>query len=166
MVSIVRVKSTAPRYALVIAAAFALFAPAIITAQQPGAQKASLDYDFFKTRVEPIYLKKRSPAHARCIACHVKTKHPRGFSLEPLLPGKDFWTEEQSRLNFQMISKLVIPGNPAVSMFPMHPLAPEAGGDAEHPHSGGRQFESQSDPDYQTIVEWINGKKGDGSATP
>ena len=88
------------------------------------------------------------------------------MSLEPLSPGSDSWTEEQSRRNFQTVLKLVVPGNVNTSMFPMHPLAPEAGGDALHPHSGGRQFESQNDPDYQTIVEWINGKKAGSSSVP
>jgi YVTN family beta-propeller protein len=35
----------------------------------------------------------------------------------------------------------------------LHPLAPEAGGDAFH--SGGRQFESQNDPDWLTIADWV-----------
>lgn len=164
MISRVCLKRIAVRFVLTLAAAVVLYAPASFTAPQSVAQKVSLDYEFFKTRVEPIYLKKRSPDHARCIACHVKTKHPRGFSLEPLSPGNDFWTEEQSRLNFQMISKLVVPGRLDVSMFPMHPLAPEAGGDAVHPHSGGRQFESQDDPDFKTIAEWISGKKAEISS--
>ena len=29
----------------------------------------SLDFDYYKTRVEPIFLKKR-PGHARCVVCH------------------------------------------------------------------------------------------------
>ena len=30
---------------------------------------ASLDYEYFKTRVQPIFVAKR-PGHARCVACH------------------------------------------------------------------------------------------------
>ena len=30
---------------------------------------AGLDYEFFKTKVQPIFLAKRS-GHARCISCH------------------------------------------------------------------------------------------------
>ena len=29
----------------------------------------ALDFEFFKTRVQPIFLAER-PGHARCIACH------------------------------------------------------------------------------------------------
>ncbi len=156
---------------VVVAAAAALYAPVSFTAAQSDVQKTStaaksLDYEFFKTRVQPIYLKMRSADHVRCIVCHVKTRHPRGLSLEPLTPGSDSWTEEQSRRNFATVSKLVVPGNLTASMFPMHPLAPEAGGDARAVHSGGRQFESQDDPDFQTIAEWIRGQKAGGSSAP
>jgi YVTN family beta-propeller protein len=37
----------------------------------------------------------------------------------------------------------------------MHTLAPESGGDAFH--SGGRQFETQNDPDWLTLAEWVRG---------
>ena len=164
MISNVHRKRNFAFFVIVAAAAVALYAPASFTAPQSDAPKISLDYEFFKTRVEPIYLKKRSADHARCIACHVKSKHPRGLSLEPLSPGNDFWTEEESRRNFLTVSKLVVPGKLEASMFPMHPLAPESGGDAVHPHSGGRQFETQNDPDFQTIAEWIRGAKADDSS--
>jgi hypothetical protein len=39
-------------------------------AQAPAAQ--TVDFEFFKTRVEPIFLKKR-PTHARCYVCHAES---------------------------------------------------------------------------------------------
>jgi hypothetical protein len=131
--------------------------------QQDAASLPTLDYEFFKTRVEPIFLERRSPEHARCYVCHEIAKHHSGLNLESLLPGNTFWTEEQSRRNFQTVSKLVDPGHPDSSIFPMHPLAPEAGGDI-HAHGGGRQFTSQNDPDFQTVVEWIRGQKASGAS--
>jgi hypothetical protein len=56
-----------------------------------------------------------------------------------------------------MILELVTPGNPEGSLLLFHPLAKEAGGDEFH--SGGRQFESKNDPDWQTIAAWIRGTK-------
>jgi hypothetical protein len=129
---------------------------------QAAAQRPTLDYEFFKARVQPIFLKRRSPDHARCYACHEKTKHAQGLSLESLSPGATTWNEEQSRANFAAVSRVTTPGNPAQSMFPFHPLAPEAGGDGASTHAGGRQFETKDDPDYKTIVEWINGAKAAG----
>jgi hypothetical protein len=54
-----------------------------------------------------------------------------------------------------MISKLVVPGSPERSILLLHPLAKEAGGDEFH--SGGRQFLSKDDPDWQTIAAWVRG---------
>ena len=158
MISRIRPKRFAASF--VVVAAVALCAPVSFASAQ------SLDYEFFKTRVQPIFLKRRSPNHARCYACHEKTKHPSGLSLESLSPGSSTWTEEQSRRNFETIRKLVVPGNLTASMFPNHPLAPEAGGDAVRVHSGGRQFESQNDPDFQTIAEWVRGRNAASSSGP
>jgi hypothetical protein len=142
----------------------ALCTPTLFVTAQSAPRP--LDYEFFKTQVEPIFLKNRSN-HARCYVCHQRSRHNEfkgvGLFLEQLSPGKDFWDEEQSRKNFETISKVVVPGNPLKSPFPMHPLAPEAGGD-EHVHGGGRQFESQNDPDFQTIAAWIRGEKANASS--
>jgi len=117
-------------------------------------ESPSLDFEFFKTRVEPIFLKKR-PTHARCYVCHEEANH--ALKLAKLSPGNTNWTEEESKRNFDTVSQLVNPGDPLGSTLLRHPLAPEAGGDAFH--SGGRQFESQSDPDWQTLAEWVRGQK-------
>ena len=39
------------------------------SARPVSAAAAPLDYEFFKVRVQPIFLAKR-PGHARCISCH------------------------------------------------------------------------------------------------
>ena len=111
-----------------------------------------LDYEFFKSRVEPVFLTKR-PDHARCYVCHVESNN--AFHLEKLLPGARAWTEEQSRRNFEMVSILVNPGNPDTSRLLLHPLGPEGGGDVFH--SGGRQFASKRDPAWRALAAWVNG---------
>jgi hypothetical protein len=121
----------------------------------PAPRSAStLDYGFFIKRVEPIFLEKR-PGHTRCYVCHAESNN--AFRLEKLAPGATFWSEEQSRENFEMISALVNPGDPATSRLLLHPLAPEAGGDIFH--SGGRQFRSKDDPAWKSLVQWVNGAK-------
>ena len=141
-----------------VVAVVAFCATALDVAAQSAAQRPSLDYEFFKARVQPIFLKRRSADHARCYACHEKDKHPNFLSLESLSEGATTWNEEQSRKNFETVSKVVTPGNVDRSMFPFHPLAPEAGGDT-NAHAGGRQFETKDDPDYKAIADWISGKK-------
>jgi YVTN family beta-propeller protein len=120
-------------------------------AASPSAATGTLDFQFFKTKVEPIFLKQR-PGHARCYGCH--TISNRSFHLETLSPGSADWTDDQSQRNFQSALNQVVPGDPASSRLLIHPLAPEAGGDPFH--SGGRQF-SQNDPDWLAMDEWVHG---------
>ena len=119
---------------------------------------AGLDFEFFQTTIQPIFLKER-PGHARCYGCHVASN--RVFHLATLSPGLTEWTEEQSRQNFQSASQLVVPGKPQSSRLLAHPLAPESGGDAFH--SGGRQFASQGDPDWMALAQWVRSASVAGS---
>jgi hypothetical protein len=162
MVSNVHPKRTLASF--LVASAAVLYAPVPSAAQSPSAPRPTLDYEFFKTRVEPIFLKKRWPDHARCYICHEVSHHGGGpLSLERLSPGASSWTEEQSRTNFQIVSKLVTPGNPLASPLLLMPLAPEVGGIADT-HQGGRQFTSQDDPDFKILAEWVRGQKAGGSS--
>jgi YVTN family beta-propeller protein len=112
------------------------------------------DFETYRQHVEPIFLKQR-PGHARCYSCHSLSN--RVFHLEPLSPGATDWSAEQSQKNYQSALQLIVPGHPESSWLLLHPLAPEAGG---HPfHSGGRQFESKDDPDWQTLFEWVLGTR-------
>ncbi len=132
-------------------AAIMLIAAPIYAGAQP---KPALDFEFYRSRVEPIFLTKKD-GHTRCVICHSESNNH--FRLEKLSPGAKGWTEEQSRRNFEMIAKLVNPGDPSTSMLTMHPLAPEGGGDAYH--SGGRQFMSKDDPDWKILAQFVNGQK-------
>jgi hypothetical protein len=116
-----------------------------------GAQ--ALDYEFFKTRVQPVFLEKR-PGHTRCVVCHSQ-RSTNAFRLEALSPGSNSWTEEQSRRNFEMASRLVVAGDAQAGLLLTHPLAPEAGGSAYH--SGGRQFASRDDPQWKILSQWARG---------
>jgi hypothetical protein len=114
----------------------------------------TLDFETYRSKVEPIFAKKRPP-HARCVSCH--SANNSAFRLEPLPTGATTWTEEQSRKNFGYVSRLVTPGKPATSRLLLQPLAHEAGG--EEFHSGGRQFTSKDDPDWKTISDWVSSAK-------
>jgi len=118
-----------------------------------AAQGPSLDFEFFKTRVQPILLLKR-PGHARCYVCH---STGTTFRIERLSAGATSWNDEQSRRNFDSVKRLVVPGDPLASRLLTHPLTPEAGGDPFH--SGGKHWDSQSNPEWQTLADWVRGKK-------
>jgi hypothetical protein len=117
-----------------------------------GAQ--ALDYDVFKNKVEPIFITKR-PGYTRCVVCHGGANN--GLHLERLRAGAAAFTEEQSKKNFATVSALVTPGKPDESHLLLYPLVPQEGGSAYH--SGGRQWPSKNDPNWQTIARWIKGEK-------
>jgi hypothetical protein len=127
---------------------------AVMQMSAPSAAAQSLDFETYRTKVEPIFLKKRAP-HARCVVCH--SANNSAFRLQPLDKATKSWTAEQSRLNFENVKNLVKPGNPASSRLLIHPLAREAGGDLFH--NGGRQFSSKDDPDWNAIANWVGSAK-------
>jgi hypothetical protein len=125
----------------------------LVTATFVSDAAGTLDYDFYKTKVQPIFLTKR-PGHAPCVMCHADANNM--LHLEKLPDGQATWTEEQTRKNFDTVSKIVqAVDDPLTAKILTHPLAPEAGGDAFH--SGGRQFASKNDPSWKLIAQWAQG---------
>lgn len=127
-----------------------------LLSQQPAPSSSAaspLDYEFFKTRIQPIFLAKR-PGHARCIACHGQGTPLR---LQPLPKGSTTWTEEESRKNFEAVQRVVVPGN-VQSRLLVHVLAEEAGGDFYH--NGGKHWSSQNAPEWQALKMWVLGQTG------
>jgi hypothetical protein len=113
---------------------------------------ASLNYDFFKAKVEPVFLAKRA-GHTRCVVCHTINNAP--FHLVPLSPGSTTWNEQQSRQNFELVQRVAAPGF-LESPLVRHPLAEQAGGDRHH--GGGQQFASQQDPEWLTLKAFVLGE--------
>lgn len=131
-----------------------VFVLAGLLSQQPASAPAastSLDFEFFKSRVQPIFLAKR-PGHARCIACHGSGTPLR---LQPLSPGSTSWSDEESRKNFEAIQRVVVPGS-LQSRLLMHALDEKAGGDFYH--SGGKHWSSQNDAEWQILRAWVLGQ--------
>jgi hypothetical protein len=119
----------------------------------PSTASPPLNYEFFKNKVEPVFLAQR-PGHTRCVVCHSINNAP--LHLVRLSPGSTTWNEEQSRQNFQLVQKVVVPGYEGSKLL-THPLAEEAGGDPHH--GGGQQFSSKNDPEWQTLKAFVLGAK-------
>jgi hypothetical protein len=115
-----------------------------------AAGTATLDYEFFKAKVQPIFLARR-PGHARCIACHGQGTTLR---LQPLSPGTTAWNEEESRKNFEAVQRVAQGG--LKSRLLVHALEEQAGGDFYH--NGGKHWSSQNDPEWQTLKSWVLGQ--------
>jgi hypothetical protein len=112
-----------------------------------------LDFEFFRTRVQPIFLHKRKGL-ARCYVCH---SQGTAFRLQPLSPGASSWNEEESRKNFDAARRFVNAANPMTTLLLRMPLAADAGGIAFHP--GGKHWTSTDDPEWQTMAAWVRGEK-------
>src|SRR5262245_21373275 len=94
-------------------------AGALLLLLAPAAGAQTLDYEFFKSRVQPVFLQK-VPGHTRCVVCH-SGRSNNAFKLEKLAPGAKTWNEEQSRHNFEVVSRLVVPGRDD-GLLLTHPL--------------------------------------------
>jgi hypothetical protein len=57
-----------------------------LAAQQPAAAPVLLDFEFFRTRVQPVFLRKREGL-ARCYVCH---SQGTPLVLQQLSAGRDF----------------------------------------------------------------------------
>jgi hypothetical protein len=141
---------------LLLVAALLTQYPATVAlrAQAPGSPAASpLDFEYFRTKVQPIFLAKRE-GNTRCVACHSKGTPMR---LQELPAGATNWNEQQSRANFQVVAQRVVPFTLNQSRLLLHPLSSEGGGTFYH--SGGKHWNSFLNPEWQILANWVCGKK-------
>ena len=140
-----------PRFLLAVAVVLAAVAPA--RAQQPAASPSSptLDYDFFKARVQPMFTTKRD-GNARCVSCHGfgTTMRLQGCRPAPR-PGAKRTRARTSRSS----NRGSLPENlrSAGCCCIRWPKAPAA---TTH-HDGGKHWTSKDDPEWQTLAAWVKG---------
>ena len=121
---------------------------------------AALDESFYRCRVQPIFDRSCSQ-----LACHGTEDRPlRTYSrvkwrINPAWRGTHnaggdaALTGEEWCRNLSS-ARLFAGGDPAASQLLTQPLSPSLGGLA---HAGYTLFYETSDPDYQTIREWLSG---------
>lgn len=126
-------------------------------AQTTPVAQEFLDFEFYRENVEPLFLRPRggfAAPDAPCVSCHTyQATTPLKLEVPVEEEGRVYWTEEQSRKNFSIVSRLVNLSDVESSRLLMAPLSPAAGG---RRHTGGGIWESQDDPEWKVIVEWIN----------
>jgi hypothetical protein len=130
----------------------AVMLAAIGRAQTPAAPPppaAALDFATFRDRVQPIFLNKRAGL-ARCYVCH---SQGTPFRLQALSEGRNTWTDEESRKNFEAVQRLVVAGKPEASRLLTMPLDHEAGGTPFHP--GGKRWQAKTDPEWKELSQWV-----------
>jgi hypothetical protein len=145
---------------LVIACTFIVVSAALTVAraQSPGsapaaAFPAAADIERYRGTVERVFTTDRGgtvAGMAACVMCHTWQTQVR-FTLET--PATDAgWTVEQSRKNFDVVTRLINTAAPATSRLLLKPLDPSAGGMG---HTGGSFWKSRQDPEYLAILNWI-----------
>lgn len=147
------------RASLACALATALVMGAATVSGGPQAGQASgfpsaADIESYRNTVERVFMTDRGGTvggMAACVMCHTWQTRPMRFSLET--PATEAgWTVEQSRKNFDIVTKLVNTQEPEASRLLLKPLATQAGGFS---HTGGTYWKSREDPEYQTLLKWI-----------
>jgi hypothetical protein len=143
----------------------ALFAqPAVPQAAAPSAFPGPGDVDAYRKNIEAMFMRDRGgtmPGYAACVMCHTWQTSLR-FRLDT--PSTDAgWTPEQSRRNFDAVTKVVNSASPENSLLLLKPLAPEAGGMG---HTGGAFWKSRQDPEYQMVLKWIRSLPADRYVPP
>lgn len=127
----------------------------------------ALDFEYYRENVEPIFLRDRGgylAGQTACVNCHTwqATTPLKLETPEEDNEGSPYWTEEQSRRNFEVVSRLVTPGNPGSSRLLLKPLSPEAGGTGNN-HTGGTFWDSRDDEEWQALAEWVNRASADAA---
>src|SRR5262249_28742994 len=145
----------------VVATTLLLMSETPVRASQ--AASPTLDFQYYRTQVEPIFLKPRAVSEGAgrpCASC--ATTVARRLRVQPLPAAATAWREEQSRQNFQAAAGLVTPGDPLTSRLLLHPLATQAGGDPTH--TGGKFWPTQDNQEWQALAAWVRGSSAPGSA--
>jgi hypothetical protein len=112
----------------------------------------ALDFEFYRTCVQDIY---RNPREGQlsCEQCHAG-----GFTgFAPRAANGTAWTEAEARRGFEVIQRLILPGNPVQSRFLLKPLHPDGGG--SYAHNGVRRWQSRNDPEWLMLAAWVRGER-------
>lgn len=128
-----------------------------LVATAPVSAQESLSFARYRAEIEPIFTAPRGghgPGVSPCVGCHVKSNTP--LKLQPLNESDDggvYWTEAESRQNFEVVGRLVVPGEPNRSRLLRKALTAAAGGTAFH--VGGKFFDSRDDPEWRVMEDWV-----------
>lgn len=109
----------------------------------------TLDYGWYLERVAPV-------VRRLCGDCHADPRRRREVGAHFLRPLQTRKVRERHHArNFETISRLIVPGNPAASRYLLKAMGARNGGIT---HGGGAVLNPNT-PEYGAIVDWITGSK-------
>ena len=118
-----------------------------------------LDYEFFKTRVQPLLATATGSDGKSCAHCH--STHTILRLNPPDERGN--LTEEQIRDNYFSALKVVNLLEPEKSLLLQKPISDATTegilNSSKIPHGGGKRWDGLDSAAYKTVLEWIQGAK-------
>ncbi len=118
-----------------------------------------LDFEFYRACVQPVVMGNPRPGQLPCTACH--SGGTIGFAPRPA--NGTSWSDAEAQRAFDVISRLVIPGNPQESRWLLKPLHPDGGG--SYTHNGVRRWQTRDDPEWQMLAAWVRGERSGSSCS-
>jgi hypothetical protein len=119
----------------------------------------AVDFEFFRSCVQKVFQNPRE-GHIKCSECHGGGQI--GFAPVPA-EGRADWNDQEARQAFQVITRLIVAGNPVESRFLLKPLHPDGGG--SYAHNGPRRWQRRDDPEWQMLASWVRGEKKGSSCS-
>jgi len=125
-----------------------------------GASAELLDLAYFEAKILPIFNATGEDGQS-CMGCH--RSHTILKMVAPDKNGK--WSPQAVRANFRAALRVVNLPSPTESLLlgkPTWEAAEEAEAQTDatkQAHAGGVRFEAKTSPEYQTLLDWINGAR-------
>jgi hypothetical protein len=126
----------------------------------PAEPDVVVDFDYYRFCVHPEVLSVGRYGQLPCTSCH--SGGSAGFA--PVSATGGVLTEAEARQGFQVLQRLILPGNPDQSRFLLKPLHPDGGG--SYAHNGVRRWQTRTDSEYQTLAAWIRGEVTGSECSP
>ncbi|MHB8654920.1 MAG: HEAT repeat domain-containing protein [Terriglobia bacterium] len=130
-----------------------------LSGEKVSTENVPFDFNYFTAFVQPLFVKKYGGA--ACVQCHVPGANTSG-AFRILAPQPDGrYTLDQSRTNFVSVLAAIDRENPGKSKLLLKPLDPRAseGTIRGMIHDGGVFWNTQYDPDFETVQNWLKGAK-------
>ena len=127
----------------------------------PADEEEAVDFQFYRACVHPGVL---SVGRLRAAPVHVVSLQAARQGSPRSAPAVASLTDAEARQGFEVLQRLIVPGDPDRSRFLLKPLHPDGGG--AYAHNGVRRWQNRSDPEWQTLAAWIRGEMTGSECSP
>lgn len=123
-------------------------------------EQVAVDFQFYRYCVHPQVLSVGRYGQLPCTSCHANGL----IGFAPVGASGGVLSVAEARQGFEVLERLIVPGNPEWSRFLLKPLHPDGGG--SYAHNGVRRWQTQNDPEWQTLAAWIRGEVTGSECSP